>query len=174
MFKIIFLCAFCILMAMPVAGEYYQYKDAQGNYRFTDDTANIPENKQMDMKSYESIDSNDFLMPSEGDASPGSSQGDNSHLLSPDASDLPDQKALEEMRAALEQTVDSLEAQHQELEAQVPGTDASKLQINAYNEKVKALNLKMEEYKKQHQAYNKKVSAYNARNTQEAKDNAGQ
>ena len=171
--KILFMCLFVpFLMAMPVSGEYYQYKDAQGNLRFSDDTANIPKDTQADITSYESIEKNNYQAPLEFDVSPDSEQNIDNNMLAGTISDgeqLPDIAALEKMLTSLDQTEASLKAEHEQLAAHDPGLKASKLQRDEYAEKVKTMNEKMEDYKQQHQAYNEKVKAYNARISSEEK-----
>jgi len=153
---IILLSVFCFLITIPAVAEYYQYEDAQGNLRFTDDSASIPKDTQKDITTYESIQSKSFQDPSEADVqiSPTDTGGDNQ---------LADREALEQMRAALAQTATTLKIEHEQLADQDPGLKASKLQRDEYTEKVKLLNEKMVDYKQQHQAYNNKVKAYNAR-----------
>jgi len=175
--KIILLSVFCVLMAMPVAGEYYQYEDSQGNLKFTDDAATIPKDTQTDITAYESIGYHRFSESLESNSSSDSTQADDSNLTSTDVGEsklVTNRKVLDEMRAALDQTAASLKARHKELSAQAPGVVASTLQTNDYFEKVDVLNADMEDYKKQNQAYNEKVRAYNAKIQSEEKkvDNA--
>jgi hypothetical protein len=175
--KIFFMCLLVpLLMAMPVSGEYYQYEDAEGNLRFTDDPANIPRDTQADITAYESIENNSFQEPLELNSS-DSTQEDGGNLSLPGASkseQIADRKELDEMRAALDQTEALLKAEHEELKMQAPGLDASTLQKNEYAEKITVMNAKMADYKEQHQAYNEKARAYNASIQSEEKkvDNA--
>ncbi|MDA3895186.1 MAG: DUF4124 domain-containing protein [Desulfobacteraceae bacterium] len=161
MLKIIFFLFIFIFMSLPVSGEYYQYKDADGNMVFTDDVANVPAEDRSDLTVYESVGKLDFETPSEvsdnvaSDSSIQETVAGNGEELSVES--------LNVMRETLDQTAASLKAEHEELAAQNPGVNASKLQRVEYNNKVIEINSKMADYKKQHQAYNEKVRAYNAR-----------
>jgi predicted metal-dependent hydrolase len=164
--KIILLSTCIFLMSMPVAGEYYQYKDGQGNLRFTDDPANIPKEIQTDITAYESVENFSFEESLETSSSSDViSEGDTNVQIieNTEAEQRPEREVLDEMRAALDQTEASLKEQHEELKAQAPGKTASKTQTDEYLKKVDELKVKMADYQKQQQAYNEKVKAYNAR-----------
>jgi chromosome segregation ATPase len=176
--KILLLSVFCVLITMPVAAEYYQYKDSQGNLRFTDDPANIPKDTTNDIIAHESIENDNRFQAFPEDAASsalnGADTGNESLSDNAKAEPSTDRKALEEMSAALNKTAASLKAQHEELKAQVPKKSASKDQQKAYTEKVNTWNAKMEAYKKQHKEYNEKVKAYNAQlETEEKNANNG-
>jgi hypothetical protein len=167
MLRIIFFLFIFIVMSHPVSGEYYQYKDANGNILFTDDVANVPANDRSNLTVYESVDNSDYETLSDASENVVSDSSIQETVTGNDE-DL-SVESLDAMRAALDQTAASLKAEHEELAAQVPGVDASKLQKTEYDKKVLEMNAKMADYKKQHQAYSEKVKAYNARIVMENK-----
>ncbi|MGB9499060.1 MAG: DUF4124 domain-containing protein [Dissulfuribacterales bacterium] len=180
MLKKILLAALFLFVAMPVVGEYYQYKDAQGNLRFTDNPANVPEDQQPNLKTFESVqttwvpESARVVEPAGKDSEPVLNQRE---ISQPSSSDTWEEKIqglgreLDTMRVELSQTAESLREQQKALEAQAPGKQASSKEKIAYSEKVEALNAEIEAYNKQRQVFNEKVKAFNAQILGESRAN---
>ncbi len=172
---IIILSVLMILVAAPHGwGEYYQYKDNQGNLRFTDNPANIPEDQRADTKTFDSVPSEPVQMPEETDPEPILNEPE-SEAASPDDAAFDDDaddawedrvvqsgKELEQMQEEIHETAESLQEQQEALKEQAPGENASPSEKALYFEKVSVLNAKINEYNKQREAFNQKVNDFNA------------
>ena len=55
------LCLAVLLLANPVLGEFYKYRDRNGVLRFTDNLADVPVDQRPDAQSYKEPD--DYLTP---------------------------------------------------------------------------------------------------------------
>ena len=164
MVKKILLAVLVLFMAMPAAGEYYQYKDAEGNLRFTDDLSNVPEDQQPKIKTFESAKE---IAPRQSTtvekSAPAADQRGSRGSATGDWEDkvTRSSEALDKLQAELQQTAQSLKQQQAALEAQEPGKDASDGEKTAYYQKVNALNARIEAYNKKHEQFNEKVKAFN-------------
>lgn len=159
MHKMIAMCLWLLFVtAVPASGEYYQYHDAQGNLRFTDDIANIPESERTDMTAFESVKSDGFSA-SEEESPPA--RVSPKPLKKDDPSDAT-REELEVMRTELDRTAASINVRRNELEAQRPADDAPDAERKAYFDKVTALNADLRAYKQRRREYNEKVKAFNA------------
>ncbi len=164
MIKTVLVAVLLLLVAVPAAGEYYQYRDAQGNLRFTDDPANLPEDQRPDLQTFESAQPIPQAQPEKADVSPVSGRKEN---LSASPSPWEEKvrqsgQALDTLRAELSRTAGSLRERQKALETQAPGKEASAREKVIYAEQVEALNLDIEAYNKQREVFNEKVNAFNA------------
>ena len=169
MIRMMLLAGMLLCCVSPAFGEYYQYRDADGVLRFTDDLASIPPDQRPDVKTHQSV------------VSPPASQENNTAALnSADGTDTSPEKGsqpsgdtwqgrnnqrkqeLDQMQADLKKTYETLQAERSSLGASAPPDNASFQEKAAYNQRVEALNDKIAVYEAQLDSFNEQVQAYNA------------
>ena len=156
------------LVCLPAYGKFYQYTDANGVKRFTDDIANVPPEQRTDVKMHESVKS-DPVQPARHAQSAGTPSPD---MMTP-SGDAPSQtgtwhekinsqaKDLDREQSNLNKTYQSLQAERQALAAKAPPAGASAETRAAYRQQVKQLNQKIDTYESQYEDYRKKAKAFN-------------
>ena len=154
------LAGLLLLACHPAAAEYYKYRDAEGNIRYTDDWADVPEDQRPTAEIREEASDTDTpetpaqgtLSSSDNTAEEGDAaeQGDDE-----EAAPVVDEAALEALNARKEaldrEQAELMEAKNRLLEEKagldgLAGRDVEARQ--AYEEKVKALNRKIADYQK--------------------------
>ena len=169
--KILMICLFIIVTALPVFAEYYQYRDSSGNVRFTDNLYEVPADQRSEIKTYESV---------QREALPDSVSDNNAASLS-DSSDMRDETAtvtstyeqelqskvaeLDRLQSELNRKFQSLQAEKKKVEAQKPDPNASSKEMGPYIERVEELNDKIKKYKEQRDEFNQKVRELNSQIT---------
>lgn len=170
LFTKLLLAGMLVLLAMPAYGEYYQYTDANGTLRFTDDFANVPRDQRPDAKTYESVKSSPA--PSVSHERVNGKRSGESVTSSDSASHLAgtwqekiSRKAneLDRLQEELSRTYVDLQAERDALEAKAPRTGATQAERDAYREWVDALNARIEGYEKQYVEYKEKEQSFNDR-----------
>jgi len=157
------------LWTMPAWCEYYQYRDANGVLRFTDDIASVPPDQRPGVTTHRSVVSR----PAQGDS--GSSAGSKasaspapSRQGTPPSAKTWEGKTASQMaefdrrQAELDRTFAELQNERTRLEAKAPSPKASFEEKAVYNRKVAALNAKIDRYEEELAAYTQQVKAYNA------------
>lgn len=186
MLKKIFLSVLFLLMAMPASGEYYQYKDQNGNVRFTDDLYKVPADQRSAMKTYESVQNDPLQAPvaNDGDRSAMTEETsensdqffeetpeqeleeENSEQFTeepPEQEPQVDSRELDRLQADLNDRYKSIEAAKKANEAQKPPKGSTTKEKVLYIDKVEALNAEIAQYEQQRAEFEKKVKAFNAR-----------
>jgi hypothetical protein len=169
--RIIILFVFAVLMmASQGWSEYYQYKDDEGNLRFTDDPVNIPEDQRAEVKTFESVQREPAPMMEETNSVPVLNQPE-SEVPSSDGTTSSDawedrivqsSEELDQTQEEIQRTAKSLHEEQEALKSQAPGDNASPSEKALYFEKVSVLNAKIDEYNKQREAFDQKVKTFNA------------
>ncbi|MFZ2633289.1 MAG: DUF4124 domain-containing protein [Desulfosalsimonadaceae bacterium] len=170
MVKIVFLSVL-LFMATPASGEYYQYEDSQGNQRFTDDVANIPEDQRTDIKTFESVQSEPQQDMTGEDAVQEEDASDNQKAAeeTDTAKAKPsvvgvDRKKIDELNATREElrkTFAALEAERNAI-GPPPPKNAKSVVKKEYNNKISELNRKINAYQQRTKEFDEKVKAYNS------------
>ena len=155
------------LLVTPTYGEYYQFTDANGRLRFTDDIASVPQEQRPDVKTYESVKSSPdqptsrmrangngsrVSTPSSGGAS--NSAGTWKEKMSRQADEL------DRVQEELHKTFVDLQAERSALEAKAPHAGATRKERDAYRDRVDALNAKIERYEEQYAEYKEQEKAF--------------
>lgn len=158
-------------------GEYYQYTDKDGTVRFTDDASMIPEEKQIDVKTFESIQSPEpeeervEEEPAPGEESMEETTDAASNETLEDAADETattkgvDQKEEDElnaMREELHKTFAELEAEKAAIGPPPPKSAKSGVKAD-YTYRITELNRKIDDYQALSEEFDKKVKAFNRR-----------
>ena len=170
----IVLLSVLLFMAMPASAEYYQYKDSQGNNRFTDDVANIPEDQRPDIKTFESVQSEPQQDITGEEAVREEDAADNKEGADGTGTDMDrenpstvgaDGKNVDELNATREElrkTLAGLEAERTAIGP--PPSNNAKPDIKAdYNAKVSELNRKIVMYQERTKEFDEQVKAYNSK-----------
>lgn len=178
------------LLSAAVSAEFYQYTDKDGNVRYTDDPALVPEDQREKVTIHESIQSKpDEELTNEGEVTPetveqeGSETSDeavtvdqtgetpekaeNGEMIVPPkgkAEMTAERKTSEDLNAdreALFQAYKALEAEKSALGPPPPKNSKSGV-LADYEQKTKELNKKVEVYNQQSMAFEEKVKAFNS------------
>jgi uncharacterized coiled-coil protein SlyX len=166
--KMLFLVGVMVWLAGPAFGKYYQYTDANGVLRFTDDLANVPKGQRPNVKTYKSVKGK----VREGEAGPGSTVKGASSSATTESGNPPStnswgekiarqRKELDRRQAELNELFMKLQNDRTALAAKAPAAGASSKTINAYRQQVNALNARIARYEKQRAEFKKKVTAFN-------------
>ena len=158
-----------VLCAMPAWGEYYQYRDANGVLRFTDDIASVPPDQRPGVTTRRSVESSPVQKsndPSPGKKVPSSIEATQQGVL-PGVNTWEGKKSkqlaeFDRKQAELDRMFTELQNERAALEAKAPSTKASFEEKAVYNQKVKALNAKIDRYEEALAAFTKQVNDYNA------------
>ncbi len=168
--KIIFFCNllavawlfFGFLAAGNLSAEYYRYTDKNGNLRFTDNLADVPEDQRKKVKAFQEIQSPPAPLPQENAASGRKDTTSDTDQTTYDAGIRAKAKELDTMKAELDAMFEELQKERNALDKEKPGPNATREEIKAYNEKVRELNAKIEQYRKKRDEFKQKVNEYNA------------
>jgi hypothetical protein len=161
---------FAITIASSAHSHLYEYRDVNGNLRFTDDPGNVPEEQWENVKQIHEV------------SNISSSSGSPELLLEIDNDEVPetqetiDQEEINvdffEIREALWQEQVDLQAEYdhiEEMKARLgnsPGEGASREDLNKYREKIEAINSKVMEYQERLDNHEDRVRKYNAENAE--------
>ncbi len=166
----VLLVVFVLSIAAPATGALYEYRDADGNIRFTDDLGNVPEEKRENVRRIRAVP--DYSTPSEQQEPPAQTE---ETALDADADDPPEGDQAEgdadlvERGEALRSEQAELQAEYegiQEEKAQIgdpPDEDAPLAEFEAYGEKVDQINDRIRVYQEKLKDHEERVKAYNAR-----------
>ena len=158
-----------VLWTSPAWCEYYQYRDANGVLRFTDDMASVPPDQRPTVTTRRSV-----ISRSEADDSGSSEERNTSQSQAATKKDkLPSTntwegkkaKELEEFdrkQAELDRMFADLQNQRTQMEAKAPSEKASFEEKAVYNQEVQALNAKIDRYEEELAAFTQQVNDYNA------------
>ncbi len=167
----VLLVVFVLSVAAPAAGTLYEYRDADGNTRFTDDLGTVPEDKRENIRRIQEVP--ESSTPSEEQEPPEETE---EAAVDADAGDQAegdqaenDDADLVEKREALRSEQAELQTEYegiQEEKAQIgdpPDEDAPLAEFEAYGEKVDQINDRIRAYQEKLKAHEERVKAYNAR-----------
>lgn len=168
----ILLAVMAVLVSAAAYGEYYQYTDAEGVLRFTDDIASIPPEQRAGVATHRSIKSD----PEQPAGRMRSKDGNNAAPRAL-AAERPSIQAagtwnervsaeadeLDRLQAELNKIYKSLEMERTALEAKAPGGSADRTARDAYQRKVDALNARIDHYETQYAGFREKEQAFKDR-----------
>jgi len=156
----------------PATAEYYKYRDAQGNIRFTDNLADVPESQRPSAKTFEEVSGE---TPEEG---PNTSAQDNNSSQKNSSEEQDGIEEAEEPAPAVDEaTIEALNARKEDLDREQAELMESKRKLQeektglqslagrdvkarqAYEDKVKALNSKIADYQKRLKQFQKDADA---------------
>ena len=159
-----------VLLAASAHCEYYQYKDASGVLRFTDDIANVPPKQRPEVKTYQSVRSTQsqpaatlqkkgkgFQKPLPINDNPSPQSGTWNERISRQADEL------DRMQVELVKDYSALQSERAVLEKNVPSAWATEETRKAYRRQVKALNDRIASYEARYAQYREKEQTFNSR-----------
>jgi hypothetical protein len=162
-----------LLLAGPVAAQFYRYIDQNGNLRFTDDISKVPAEQRANIHEY--CESEKSQAPSSRETvtkaarPPAEKAGANEVQANNVVSTGTDGAgSSEELRTRIEKMIGLLEAEHLALmkrqETIAKGRDSikSREELAAYNKSVDAFNQRAENYEKMSSHLNELIDEYNA------------
>jgi hypothetical protein len=161
------LAGMVVYWATPAFCEYYQYTDANGVLRFTDNLANVPPDQRPDVKTHQSVESQPVQQTTGSAAKASRSTAAVDKAAEPSGGTWQGRNAqkrheLDQMQADLKATFEALQTERSALEAKAPAKGATFEEKVAYTEKVEALNAKIASYEEKLDAFNQKVNTYNS------------
>lgn len=152
---------FAILLAVSVNAQMYEYRDSDGNMRYTDDLGKVPAHSRESAgrinvvpRSYSPYETQDASPDSDETRSASSEQ------IDPDL--VAAGKALQEEQDALLEEYESLQKAIAEA-GDPPGPSASEDELAAYNRKVEKSNRRIADYNKKLEDLEKRVQKHNVR-----------
>lgn len=156
-----------MLLALPGYGEYYQYIDANGVARFTDDITAVPPAKRPEVKTYVSVKNRPALStasdraPTEGSRAAPSSSGPSFQpgFWKDKMANQADE--LDRMQIELRQTYNALQKERSALSSEAPEQDMTAEERDAYHRRVERLNAGIESYEAQYADYQGRVKVFN-------------
>lgn len=160
---------FLILLVFLVTGTYfanaqmYEYRDEDGNMRFTDDLGNVPEDKRKNIKRIREIQRSS--LPSVWQETPGQTEEKQEGAADQKEteSDLIEMgEKLRREQAELQEEYDGIEAARTRLGETFPGEDASEEEFEAYRDKVNEINDRIQLYQERQKDHEERIKAYNA------------
>lgn len=168
--KILVTGFFVGLLSLPAfgpafGGEFYQYKDRNGNMRFTDNLADVPADQQQNMKTYEAVEGSPVPPPDEEAQTSSLNPPEQGSPAAGIAKDESDKRAiaaeLDKTQAELKQRFKELVAEKAALAASAPKKGAKSIEKGPYIDKVDALNANIKQYEKDREVFEKRVKAFN-------------
>lgn len=149
----IFLILICFFIASPVFAEFYQYTDASGNLRFTDNIADVPAGQRSQIKRYHELKPD--VQPVQQEASGGKSVGAGEKPVKTTEGLTAEKVELDKEYGRLQIDKDAL--------SKMPAKDASPVEIMAYKKQVDDLNQRINAYEKKRKTFQEKLDAMRTR-----------
>jgi len=162
-----------LLLAGPVAAQFYRYIDKNGSLRFTDDLSKVPAEQRPNIRENNKPEtgpapsSKEAVRAIEKSPAPRAEPSAN-HAQSAAAAAANGTVSLEELRARIEKMNGQLEAEYltlvKEKDALAKGKDSKRTreELVSYNKSVDAFNRRAENYEKMCSQLSKLADEYNA------------
>jgi hypothetical protein len=148
---------FVVFLVLPALawGEFYKYKDAEGNIHFTDDVSSIPSDQLPEMDQYEEADRRPVTKK------PIKVKEEGSKKSSPETEEEGSGADLRERGARLDAEYEALMEEREQLNkaTQEPLTKEGRKELA---DKIDAFNERLHDFEKRRQSFNKEVEEYNA------------
>jgi len=161
---ILFLSLLIIFTYGSASAEFYKYKDANGNVRFTDDLSKVPESQRPNVTSYEESDS-----PSPSAAPQKEAESDEKADKTTEEDAVKTNASLNEQRNQIQQKQDNLKKEFKGLmdeKAKLAEASKGKMTVEERIEldrKIKKLNENIAQYDDKRKALNKEIEGFNTR-----------
>lgn len=170
--KMLVLTVLFLSVALSGGAEYYQYRDADGNDRFTDNIADIPPDQRPDITTHQSIEPDPYqeetTLDQNAEERQSADQEAADEAMETDrnragASEERDggKDALTAQRDELRKEFEALQEERKAI-GPPPSPKANNAVKNEYNRKITKLNSKIEDYDRRTKAFDEKVKAYNS------------
>lgn len=158
---IVVIMVFIMTFAVSVNAQLYEYRDSEGNMRYTDDLGKVPEHRRESAgrinvipRAYSQDDAQD-AQPDDDETSPAV-EGQ----IDPDL--VAEGGALRQEEAELQEEYESIQEAIADA-GDPPGSDASREAFREYNRKAEEINRRIEDYQEKLEDLENRVQEYNAR-----------
>jgi hypothetical protein len=155
-----------IVMLSPLVarGEYYRYTDAEGNLRFTDNLAEVPEAQRPQVAVYQEAQPPPAPAPEAGAGEPAREPAPEEPPIKTFAADPETVERLEATKRTLDQEyaelMDAKQKLLQEKEEKLKGLAARDVKARQdYESRVKQLNDRIRDYETRREAFTKECAA---------------
>lgn len=153
-----FVFVMAVFMTYTVAanGQMYEYRDAEGNIRITDNLGNVPENRRENAQKIQQIPRDLSALRDEA----LQENDDDRQQLETDIDLVKKGDTLRQEQAELREEYESI--QEAKANAKRPASDASDAEWGVYVQKAEELNRRIESYQEKLQDHEIRVNEYNA------------
>lgn len=152
--------AVCLLFfAISAWAQMYQYRDENGNLRFTDDLTRVPRSQHETFKTMFSFSNNSQVdgltesLPAESD------QGIVTESENYDVKKNP--QSLNQTKEELDNIYKALQEKRASIQAANPSEDATPEEFNAFRKMVSEFNAQVESYQKRQEEFEKQAREFN-------------
>ncbi|MFP4387735.1 MAG: DUF4124 domain-containing protein [Desulfococcaceae bacterium] len=142
----------------PANAQFYKYKDADGNIRFTDDLSQVPPEQRESAPGYREAEPETAQTPETPDPADPELPATGNPIMELEA----DRRELSERRQALETRFDEIQEEQERLRNK-PKLTANPALVRRHNQEMAALRERIMEYEADRARYEAEVRAYNAR-----------
>lgn len=169
--RYVFLLTLMVFMAIAVVSvnaQMYEYRDSDGNIRFTDDLGTVPEDKRENARRIRAVP--EYSSPFEQKEPPAETE---ETVVNADGQGEVDQAETEadlfEKGEVLRREQAELQAEYEGIQEEKmrigdpPNDDATLAEFEAYGEKVDQINDRIRAYQEKLKDHKQRVKAYNAR-----------
>lgn len=162
----------CLLIASPVAAEFYKYRDSSGAIHFTDNLAEVPPDQRPKAEAYQSYEKPEPAPEPEAAPPPGDKSPEEQALEAERRRVDEKVKGLRERQAALVEEFEALNKEREQLKA-LMGKPLPEDQVKKYQQQIQDLNRRADAYHQRRKAYEKDVQAHNAEMAAKAPEDQG-
>jgi hypothetical protein len=147
------------LAAAPASAQFYKYRDADGNIRYTDDLSQVPPDQRETAPGYrETTGDTETGAPETPAPAEGAPPATGNPVLELEAT----RKALAERRRELEARYEEIQAEQERLRSK-PRLTSNPALARQHNQEMAALRERIMRYEEDRARYEADVQAYNAR-----------
>ncbi|MFO7643597.1 MAG: DUF4124 domain-containing protein [Desulfosarcina sp.] len=161
----VWIIGLAVLTATPALAQIYQYVDRNGHRRYTDDPANIPQERREAVTVMPAVQSAPNASPPADGQAPTPTRMTLPAQVAAEVADDVQRRAVQETlaqeRAELQALHAAIEADRNRLGGPLPAS-ASRSQRREYHQQALDLNLRIEDYQQRVTALREKVEAFNA------------
>jgi hypothetical protein len=150
-----------LLMALtvgPANAQFYKYKDADGNIRYTDDLSQVPPEQRESAPGYREDEAETVQAPETPDPADPELPATGNPIMELEA----DRRELSERRQALEAQFDEIQEEQERLRDK-PKLTSNPALVRQHNQEMAALRERIMAYEADRARYEAEVRAYNAR-----------
>jgi hypothetical protein len=142
----------------PANAQFYKYKDADGNIRFTDDLSQVPPDQRETAPGYREDEPETARTPETPDPADPELPGTGNPIMELEAT----RRELSERRQALEARFDEIQEEQDRLRSK-PRITQNPALVRRHNQEMAALRERIMAYEADRARYEAEVRAYNAK-----------
>lgn len=142
----------------PASAQFYKYKDADGNVRYTDDLSQVPPEQRETVPGYREDRAETAETPETPDAADPELPGTGNPIMELEGT----RRELAERRQALEAQYEEIQEEQERLRNK-PKITSNPALVRQHNQEMAALRERIMEYEADRARYEAEVRAYNAK-----------